>query len=493
MPAPAETFAETPAGTRLGYGDLLDLSARYAHVLVDLGLRPGERVALQVQKSIPALVLYLATLRAGGVFAPFNPAYTAAEMAYFLGDAAPHILICDPAAAPALGEVAAAAGVGHVEILDCDGRGAMVGRAEAAPSDFTDVPRSGDDLAALLYTSGTTGRSKGAMLSHENLASNARALVEAWRFSADDVLLHALPVFHTHGLFVATNVALFSGASLIYLPRFDVEAVVYGLGRATVMMGIPTFYARLLASDLLSRDAMAHMRLFTSGSAPLSAAVHREFEARTGHAIVERYGMSETNMNTSNPYDGERRPGTVGPPLPGVEIRITELGSGATLARGEVGMIEIKGPNVFSGYWRRAELTATEFRGDGYFVTGDMGLIDEDGYVSIVGREKDLIISGGLNVYPAEVEGAIDRIEGVAECAVIGVPHADFGEAVVAVLALSPGAKLAPDDIAGALAESLATFKRPKAVYFVPTLPRNAMGKIEKARLRENYHGAFAG
>ncbi|TDI67687.1 MAG: malonyl-CoA synthase [Alphaproteobacteria bacterium] len=493
IPSPAKTFAETPAGTRFSYGDLFGLSARYAHVLVDLGLRPGDRVAMQVQKSIPALVLYLATLRAGGVFLPLNPAYTAQEMGYFLGDAAPHVLVCDPGAATDLAEAAAAAGIGHVETLDQEGRGTMADRAAAAETEFIDLPRSGDDLAALLYTSGTTGRSKGAMLSHENLASNARALVEAWRFGADDVLLHALPIFHTHGLFVATNVALFCGASLLYLPRFDVDAVIGGLARATVMMGVPTFYVRLLASAALTRKSTAHMRLFISGSAPLPAAVHREFEARTGHAILERYGMTETSMNTSNPYDGERRPGTVGPPLPGVDIRITELGSGATLARGAVGMIEIKGPNVFAGYWRMAEKTAQEFRGDGYFITGDMGRIDPDGYVSIVGREKDLIITGGLNVYPAEVEREIDKIGGVGECAVIGVPHADLGEAVVAVLVLSPGAELAADDIGGALAGSLAGFKRPKAVFFVDALPRNAMGKIEKARLREIHRRAFGG
>jgi len=493
MPAPAKTFIETPAGATLDYGDLLDHSARYANVLAELGLRPGDRVALQVQKSIPALVLYLATVRAGGVFLPLNPAYTAAEMAYFLGDAAPHILICDPAVALALKEAAAAAGVGPVETLDGAGRGSIAERALASASDFTDVPRSGDDLAALLYTSGTTGLCKGAMLSHENLVSNARTLVEAWRFTSDDVLLHALPIFHTHGLFVATNTVLFSGASLLYLPRFDVDAVIDHQPRVTVMMGVPTFYTRLLASDALTRDSTRHMRLFISGSAPLPAAVHREFKTRTGHAIIERYGMSETNMNTSNPYDGERRPGTVGPPLPGVDIRITDLETGAVLAKGGVGMIEIKGPNVFAGYWRKAEKTAAEFREDGYFITGDMGRIDEDGYVSIVGREKDLIITGSLNVYPAEVEGEIEKIQGIGECAVIGVPHPDFGEGVVAVLTLKPGVEMAPGDVIGALSGSLAGFKRPKEVFFADALPRNAMGKVEKERLRERYQGAFAG
>jgi len=493
MPAPDKTFIETPAGTRLSYGDLFKLSARYAHVLFGLGLRSGDRVALQVKKSVPALVLYLATLRAGGVFVPLNPAYTVAEMSNFLGDAEPHLLICDPAMSPALNDIAASLGVGHVETLDGEGRGSISDRAAAGASDFTNVPRSEDDLAALLYTSGTTGLCKGVMLSHGNLTSNARSLVEVWRFRGDDVLLHALPIFHTHGLFVATNVVLFSGASLLYLPRFDVDTIIEHLPRATVMMGVPTYYTRLLASDALTQDSTRHMRQFISGSAPLSPEVHHEFKARTGHAIVERYGMSETNMNTSNPYDGERRPGTVGLPLPGVEIRITDLETGAPLELGEVGMIELKGPNVFAGYWRMAEQTEAAFREDGYFVTGDMGRIGADGYVSIVGREKDLIISGGLNVYPVEVEGEIEKIEGVSECAVIGVPHSDFGEAVVAVIVLKQGFNPVPNDIIGMLARSLAGFKRPKAVFFAEALPRNAMGKVEKVRLRETYEEAFSG
>ncbi|MDX1483266.1 MAG: malonyl-CoA synthase [Alphaproteobacteria bacterium] len=491
--APKRRFLETPGGDSLSYGELLDLSGRYARVLAGLGVQPGDRVAVQAEKSVPALVLYLAVVRAGGVFLPLNPAYTAAEMAYFLADAGPRVLICDPARKAALSAATERAGVGHVETLDGQGKGSWADLAAAeAGCDFADRPRAAADLAALLYTSGTTGRPKGAMLSHENLASNAQTLVAAWRFTGADVLLHALPIFHTHGLFVATNVTLFSGASLLYLPRFEVGPVLESLPRATVMMGVPTYYSRLLAADGFTAALCAGMRLFISGSAPLSAELHRAFEARTGHAILERYGMSETNMNTSNPYDGERRPGTVGPPLAGVEVRITDLESGAPVAPGAVGMIELRGPNVFSGYWRKPDSTDEAFRDDGFFITGDMGRIDEDGYVAIVGREKDLIISGGLNVYPAEVEGEIDRIPGVAESAVIGVPHDDYGEAVVAVVALDGDAEMSAADIQGVLSGSLAGFKRPKDVFFVEALPRNAMGKVEKAGLRERYRRAFA-
>jgi malonyl-CoA/methylmalonyl-CoA synthetase len=491
-PEATKTFLETPEGARLSYADLAAASARYAGALAALGVRPGDRVALQAEKSVPALILYLAAVRAGAAFLPLNPAYTAAEMAYFLSDAEPRVLVCDPAKTAGLADAAAAAGCAHVETLDASGAGSIVTRAEAAPPDFEDAPRGPDDLAALLYTSGTTGRPKGAMLSHENLASNARALVDAWAFTGSDVILHALPVFHTHGLFVATNVALFSGASLFYLPRFDADAVLANLARATVMMGVPTYYSRLLGADALTRETAAHMRLFISGSAPLSAELHRAFDARTGHAILERYGMSETSMNTTNPYDGARRPGTVGMPLDGVQLRISDPESGAPLAQGETGMIELKGPNVFAGYWRKAEETRHAFREDGFFVTGDLGRIDGDGYLAIAGREKDLIISGGLNVYPAEVEAAIDEIEGVGECAVVGCPHSDFGEGVVAVIARASGAALSERDVTAALRDRLAGFKRPKAVVFVDALPRNAMGKIEKTKLRDTYRDTLS-
>lgn len=490
-PAPDHVFLETPDGDALGYGEAMDRAGRLANALIGLGLEPGDRVALKVEKSVPALLLYLAVVRAGGVILPLNPAYTPAETAYFLADAEPRILICDPGAREDLEGPAAEAGVGRVECLDGEGQGEIAARAESLPPEFDDRPRGPDDLAAILYTSGTTGRAKGAMLTHDNLASNARSLVEAWKFGTDDVLLHALPIFHTHGLFVATNVTLFSGAQILFLPKFDADRVVEVLPRATVMMGVPTYYARLLANPRLTEEAARHMRLFISGSAPLSAEVHKEFHARTGHAILERYGMSETSMNTSNPYRGERRPGTVGFPLAGVEVRITDLESGRPLERGEVGMIEVRGPNVFPGYWRMPERKAEDFREDGFFITGDLGVMDMDGYLSIVGREKDLIISGGLNVYPAEVEAAIEEIDGVAECAVIGVPHDDFGEGVFAVIALKPGRELTEKDVLAALKARLAGFKRPKDVAFVPALPRNAMGKVEKAALREIYRGAF--
>jgi malonyl-CoA/methylmalonyl-CoA synthetase len=463
-------------GTEASYRALDARTATLAARLVELGVAPGDRVAIQAEKSVPALLVYLATLRAGAVHLPLNPAYTAPEVRYFLQDSEPALFI---------GDSARGAGARRSETLD-----ALV--AGAAAGGFEDVARTPDDLAAILYTSGTTGRSKGAMLTHANLASNAETLREAWRFTAADRLLHALPIFHTHGLFVATNVSLLAGGSMIFLPAFDLDEMIRLLPLATAMMGVPTFYTRLLSRPDFTRGLVAHIRLFVSGSAPLSAETHREFEERTGHAILERYGMTETNMNTSNPYDGPRVAGTVGPPLPGVEIRIAETATGAELPRGEVGMIEIRGPNVCSGYWRMPDRNEEAFRDDGYFISGDMGLIDEAGYVRIVGRDKDLIITGGLNVYPAEVEAAIEALPGVAECAVIGVPHPDYGEGVVAVLVLSPGARLDEPAIGSALAESLAAYKRPKSVFFVEALPRNAMGKVQKNVLRETHAGAFA-
>ncbi|WP_186386716.1 malonyl-CoA synthase [Stappia sp. TSB10P1A] len=484
-------FIETPSGEVITYGGLLARSAAYANALAALGVKPGDRVAVQVEKSVDALMLYLGTVRAGAVFLPLNTAYTPAEIDYFVGDAAPALLVCDPARKDALAPIAQKVGA-RVETLDPEGRGSLRDAADAAATDFGDVARGADDLAAILYTSGTTGRSKGAMLSHENLASNAAVLVDVWHYTANDVLLHALPIFHTHGLFVATNVTLLAGGSMLFLPKFDLDQILRLMPRATTMMGVPTFYARLLGTDRFTRELAAHMRLFVSGSAPLSAEVHKAFSARTGHAILERYGMTETNMNTSNPYDGDRRPGTVGFPLPGVELRIADPDSGAVLAEGEVGVIEVKGPNVFKGYWRMPEKTASEFRADGFFITGDMGLVDERGYVSIVGRAKDLIITGGFNVYPAEVEAAIDEIEGVAESAVIGVPHADFGEGVVAVVAAHKGVALDPEAVVAPLAERLARFKQPKKVYVLPELPRNTMGKIQKNVLRDMYKDTFA-
>jgi malonyl-CoA/methylmalonyl-CoA synthetase len=487
----ARPFLERPDGGTLSYADLLDLSGRMANALVELGVKPGDRVAAQVEKSPEALMVYLASLRAGAVYLPLKTAYTAGEIRYFLGDAEPTVFVCRPELLEPMQALAGELGVPQVVSLGEAGEGSLMERTQAASPDFADVPRTGDDLAAILYTSGTTGRSKGAMLSHGNLASNALALQQAWRFTAEDRLLHALPIFHTHGLFVATNVTLMAGSSLILLPRFDADEIIRLLPKATVMMGVPTFYTRLLARPDFTRELVGHVRLFVSGSAPLSAETHKEFEARTGHAILERYGMTETNMNTSNPYDGERIPGSVGFPLPGVEVRVTDPDSGRELPRGEIGMIEIRGPNVFQGYWRMPEKTKAEFREDGFFISGDLGYYDERGYLRISGRGKDLIISGGFNVYPAEVEGAIEALPGVAECAVIGVPHPDFGEGVVAVVIPKPGATLDERQMQQALTSELAKYKLPKRIYVTDALPRNAMGKVQKKDLRERHQDTF--
>ncbi|MRX50142.1 AMP-binding protein [Paracoccus sp. S-4012] len=471
-------------GRRISYREMARLSAGIVLRLEAAGVRPGDRVAVQVEKSPEALALYLATIRAGAVFLPLNTAYTPAEVAYFVGDAEPAVVVCDPARLEA---TRAVAGSAHCLTLDAEGRGPLT---DGAADDDHTVPRDGSDLAAILYTSGTTGRSKGAMLSHDNLRSNAETLVGAWRITKDDVLLHALPIFHTHGLFVASNSFMMAGAAMIWLPRLDPGELIPLMPQATVMMGVPTFYTRLLDRPDFTRDTAAGMRLFVSGSAPLLAETHRAFEARTGHRILERYGMTETNMNTSNPYEGERRAGTVGPALPGVEVRITE---GATeVAPGEIGMIEVRGPNVFQGYWRMPEKTAEELAADGWFTTGDLGTRDADGYVTIVGRGKDLVISGGFNVYPKEVEMLIDEQPGVLESAVIGVPHPDFGEAVVAVVARQKGADPDPQAIIAALGERLAKFKQPKRVIVVDELPRNTMGKVQKAALRAEHAGLFA-
>jgi len=480
-------FLTTPAGETIRYGDLDALTARLANALVARGARPGDRVLAQVEKSPRALLLYLAALRAGAVWLPLNTGYTAAEAAYFVGDAEPALIVCDPAARATFEDMGSAAAI---ETLDANGDGSIADLAAGQADAFTTVARGDDDLAATLYTSGTTGRSKGAMLSHGNLASNATTLAELWRFTPSDVLIHALPIFHVHGLFVATNVIMAAGASMLFLPRFDPAEVAGWFPRASVLMGVPTFYTRLLDHPGLTRETAAGMRLFVSGSAPLLDETHRAFAERTGHAILERYGMTETGMNTSNPYDGERRPGTVGLPLPGVEVRVADPETGARLATGEIGMIEVRGPNVFKGYWRMPEKTMAEFRADGFFLTGDLGLIDADGYVSIVGRGKDLIISGGLNVYPKEVEAAIDALPGVVESAVVGAPHPDFGEAVVAFVV--GDAALDEATIVAGLADPLARFKQPKRVILTPALPRNAMGKVQKAELREAVKTLFA-
>ncbi len=490
---PDKLALETGDAFALAYGALIDRSGRAASALVALGVKPGDRVAAQIDKSPDAIVLALACLRAGAALLPLNMAYTLAELDYFLSDAEPALTLCRPDLLASARELTSKLGLPAAESLGVARDGTFAEKIAAAAPDFETVPRAASDLAAILYTSGTTGRSKGAMLTHENLASNALTLVETWRFTAADRLIHALPVFHTHGLFVAVNVALLSGATMIFMNRFDPDAIIVAMPGATSLMGVPTFYTRLLDHPGLTRGACATMRLFVSGSAPLLAETHAAWRERTGFAILERYGMTETNMITSNPYEGERRAGTVGFPLPGVSVRIAEAESGAPVAQGEIGVIEVKGPNVFSGYWRMPEKTAQEFRPDGYFVTGDLGLVDPDGYIHIVGRAKDLVISGGFNVYPKEVEGEIDAIDGVLESAVFGVPHPDFGEGVTAVVVPHDGAALTEAAILGALGDRMAKFKAPKRVFVVDSLPRNAMGKVQKAALREEYKDIYRG
>lgn len=479
-----------PDGATISYREFLAETARLAGALVALGVEPGDRVVVQAAKSARALALYGACVQAGAVLLPLNTAYTPDEVDYFVGDAQARLLVCDPAAVTRLGGIAEAHGA-IVQTLDASGAGSLAALAADQPARFATVERDGGELAALLYTSGTTGRSKGAMLSHDNLLSNATVLADAWRFGPDDVLLHALPIFHTHGLFVATNVSLAAGGSMILLPGFDRDAIVRWLPEATTMMGVPTFYTRLLDDPRLDRERVAHMRLFVSGSAPLLAETHAAFEARTGHRILERYGMTETNMNTSNPYEGERRAGTVGPPLPGVSLRIVDPATGARLPDGEIGMIELSGPNVCQGYWRMPEKTAEAFRPDGYFITGDLGCIDEQGYVQIVGRGKDLVISGGLNIYPKEVELLLDEQPGVLESAVIGVPHPDLGEGLVAVLVPRAGASPDTTAIAAAIRDRIARFKQPRHYVVIDELPRNTMGKVQKNLLRDRYAGTF--
>ncbi len=490
---PDAVFLQSPDGAQsLSYDALERESARMAAALYGLGVTPGERVVVQVEKSFEAVLLYLACLRAGAVYVPLNTAYTTAELDYFLGDAAPRVLVCPPASATALSPIAKSHGVGHVLSLGTDGTGTFMDALHGVEPDTSVAERAAEDTAAILYTSGTTGRSKGAMLSHENLSSNALALHELWGFVPGDVLLHALPIYHTHGLFVALHCALLNGSSVWFLPKFEADAVMDLLPRSTVMMGVPTFYVRLLERDDFTPEACAKMRLFIAGSAPLLAETFDSFEQRTGQRILERYGMTEAGMITSNPYtpnDG-RVAGTVGYALPGVSARVCDE-AGGEVARGETGTLEITGPNVFTGYWRNPEKTAAEFRADGYFITGDISRMDDDGRIAIVGRAKDLIISGGFNVYPKEVESEIDEIEGVVESAVIGVAHPDFGEGVVAVVVTQPGAVLSAADITDPLADRLARFKQPKRVYFVDALPRNAMGKVQKNALRETYADTY--
>lgn len=479
-------------GSKISYTKAIERAHRIANVLIANGVAPGDRVAAQVEKSPEALFLYFACVAAGAVFLPLNSAYTASELSYFIEDASPSLVVVDPAKIEALAPTAARAGA-KLETLASDGSGSLTEKAETASADFDPVPREPGDLAAILYTSGTTGRSKGAMLSHDNLLSNARTLTEYWQFTGDDVLLHALPIYHTHGLFVATNIILGVGATMIFHAKFDAKEVIKSLPGATSMMGVPTFYVRLLKEEALQRELVSHFRLFISGSAPLLAETHIDFETRTGHRILERYGMTETNMNTSNPFDGERRAGTVGFPLPDVALRIVDAETGKEVEPGKVGVIEVKGPNVFQGYWQMPEKTKEEFRADGFFITGDLATQDTDGYVTIVGRAKDLVISGGFNVYPKEIEGVIDEMPGVVESAVFGVPHEDFGEAVVAAVVARDAANLQEAEMIQILKKDMAVFKVPKKIIFLGELPRNTMGKVQKNVLRESYNGLFQG
>lgn len=481
---PERVFLETDDGKTHVRADLARESARFARLLIEAGAVRGDRVAVQVEKSPACLFLYLGCLRAGLVYLPLNTAYQRSELTYFLQDAQPSIVVCKPESNGLMRELSAAAT--PVLTLDGEGRGSLADAAAALPSEFVTVDSAPDDVAVILYTSGTTGRSKGAMVTHRNLLSNARALIDCWRFSERDVLLHALPVFHIHGLFVANHCALLSGARVLWHRKFDPALVLRDLPRATVMMGVPTFYTRLLAQPQFDREVCRNMRLFISGSAPLLLETFKDFQARTGQTILERYGMSEAGMICSNPLDAQRRGGSVGFPLPGVSVRVANE-QDRPLTRGEVGGIQLKGENVFAGYWHMPEKTREEFTADGYFRTGDVGTIDADGYVSIVGRAKDLIISGGYNVYPKEIELALDALPGVAESAVIGVPHPDFGEAVAAVVVARKDAKLDPVAMIAELKKNFANYKVPKQVHVVEDLPRNAMGKVQKALLRERY------
>ncbi len=470
------------------WNDLDHASARIANLLRSLRLPAQSRVAAQVEKSPEALMLYLATLRAGHIFVPLNTAYRITEMARFIDDAKPAVVVCSTANFGWLSKLAFSSHSTHVFTLDDQRRGSLLERAATQDDHFEPVALAPDALAALLYTSGTTGRSKGAMLTHRNLSSNALVLKDFWQWQPNDVLLHTLPLFHIHGLFVACHGALVNGSKMIFLPKFDTTEVLRHLPHATVFMGVPTYYVRLLGDSAFNRHACRNIRLFVSGSAPLLADTFHQFQQRSGMTILERYGMSETAMLTSNPYLGERRSGTVGMALPGVAVRVVDA-NGHACAANQVGAIEVRGPNVFSGYWQMPEKTAQEFTSDGYFSTGDLGCFDHDGYLCIVGRSKDLIISGGYNIYPKEIESYVDELDGVEESAVIGIPHADFGEAVVAVVVAAVRAQPSEDAIIAALKTKIAGFKVPKRVHFVDALPRNAMGKVQKNLLRERFGG----
>jgi malonyl-CoA/methylmalonyl-CoA synthetase len=499
FPSNLDTIAvETDDGLNYNWSDLERASAMLANLLEGLNIPQGARVAVQVEKSVEAMMLYLATLRAGYVFLPLNTAYQSAEIQYFIENAEPAVVVCSGANFGWVSKIAFKAGTQYVFTLNDNRTGSLLDRAVHCSDKHAVVENVADDMAAILYTSGTTGRSKGAMLSHGNLLSNAQTLKTYWGWRTGDVLIHALPIFHVHGLFVAIHGALLNGSKMIWMSKFDPKFVIHKMSEATVFMGVPTLYVRMLAEPSLTKQQSSHMRLFVAGSAPLLIETFKEWQDRTGHTILERYGMSETVMLTSNPYSAdarytgqsERRGGTVGFPLPSVQLRV-HSDDGVELPVGEIGGIQVKGPNVFSGYWRMPEKTKEEFTTDGFFKTGDVGKIDERGYVVIVGRSKDLIISGGYNVYPAEIEGYINDMPGVAESALVGVPHPDFGEVGVAVVIAKPGATVSGDAVITALKSQLANFKIPKKCFVVDALPRNTMGKVQKNLLRDQYKLLF--
>ncbi len=477
------TFLTLDDGTTVNYGQFIARVGQLAHVLAKSGVASGDRVVVQAPKVMETLALYGATVQCGAVYLPLNTAYTQSELSYFITDAAPRLIVCDAKDADAMAGIA---GDAHVMTIAGDGSGTLTAAADHRPTTFDAVPRGPDDLAGLLYTSGTTGRSKGAMMSHKNLLSNAQSLTDLWQITSADRLIHALPIFHTHGLFVATNTTLLAGAQMRFMAGFDPETVLAEMPTGSLLMGVPTFYTRLLSDARLDRARVANMRLFVSGSAPLLAETHTAFEERTGHRILERYGMTETNMITSNPYDGARVAGTVGHALPGVEVKVTK--DEKEVPRGEIGVIEVRGDNVFKGYWNMPEKTAEELRDNGFFITGDLGVQDEDGRVTIVGRAKDLIIAGGYNIYPKEVEDVINAVPGVVESAVFGVPHPDFGESVIAAVVIE-GVGLTEDALAAQVAPHLARFKHPRRYIIMKALPRNTMGKVQKNLLRAEYGG----
>jgi len=477
-------------GQIITYRKFLLKSAKIANTLTEMGLKPGDCVAIQVEKSPEMLNIYAACAQAGLVFLPLNPSYTVDELKYFIENSEARLIICDQKNKKDLKIIAKDLNI-LIETLNNNSTGSIIDKTNSAPEYFKTVARSKTDLAALLYTSGTTGKSKGAMLTQANLLSNGNVLMSEWQFSKNDVLLHALPLFHTHGLFVATNVILAAGGSIMFLPKFNLDEIIKQLPKCSAMMGVPTFYTRLLADDRFNKKLVEHMRLFVSGSAPLLSETHIQFEKITGHRILERYGMTETNMNTSNPYNGERRAGTVGQPLPGVDLKIADPETGKELSADQIGQIEVRGPNVFKGYWKMPKKTKAELRENGFFITGDLGKIDKDGYVHILGRDKDLIISGGYNIYPKELEEILDDQDGVLESAVIGVPHIDFGETPIAIIVQET--EMTPDLIAinNNLTKSLARYKHPKKIILVDELPRNTMGKVQKNILRNEYKDLF--